>query len=236
MSPAEPPVEDYGHRPVRSFVLRGGRITAGQQRAFDQYWPRFGLQPEQGLLEPDVVFERAGPRILEIGFGMGQSLLEMAQAAPDANFIGIEVHRPGVGRLLHDLGEQNVSNVRIYCEDAVQVLQQCIADASLDTVQIFFPDPWHKKRHHKRRLIQPQFLSLLASKLKPGGLLHLATDWENYAEHMLEVLEAGTDFTNQAGPGCYSPRPQQRPLTKFERRGQRLGHGVWDLMYSCDRQ
>jgi tRNA (guanine-N7-)-methyltransferase len=219
-------------RRIRSFVLRAGRMTRGQQRAMDEYWPRWGLELEQGMLDAQAAFGRQAPLVLEIGFGMGQSLSEMAAAAPERNFIGIEVHRPGVGRLLHDLGEQGSVNVRVYCEDAVLVLQQCIADASLEGVQIFFPDPWHKKRHHKRRLIQCEFVSLLASKLKPGGRLHLATDWENYAEHMLAVMAGVPQFNNEAGPGQYSPRPDYRPLTKFEKRGQRLGHGVWDLIFT----
>jgi tRNA (guanine-N7-)-methyltransferase len=219
-------------RRIRSFVLRAGRMTRGQQRAMDEYWPRWGLELEQGMLDAQAAFGRQAPLVLEIGFGMGQSLSEMAAAAPERNFIGIEVHRPGVGRLLHDLGEQGSVNVRVYCEDAVLVLQQCIADASLEGVQIFFPDPWHKKRHHKRRLIQCEFVSLLASKLKPGGRLHLATDWENYAEHMLAVMAGVPQFNSEAGPRQYSPRPDYRPLTKFEKRGQRLGHGVWDLIFT----
>ena len=155
----------------------------------------------------------------------------MAAADPGANFIGVEVHRPGVGKLLHAMGEQGVDNIRIYCHDAVEVLRNSIAPDSLDTVQIFFPDPWHKKRHHKRRLIQPPFVKLLRSRIRPGGVLHLATDWENYAEQMLEVLDASDQLENLAGEGNYSPRPDYRPLTKFERRGERLGHGVWDLLY-----
>ena len=154
------------------------------------------------------------------------------QAAPQSNFIGIEVHRPGVGRLLYDMQEQGVDNIRVYCHDAVEVLRDCIADGALDTVQIFFPDPWHKKRHHKRRLIQPPFVEQLCHKLKPGGTLHLATDWENYAEQMLDVLEGCEQLENTAGDGTFVPRPAHRPLTKFERRGERLGHGVWDLVYS----
>ena len=169
--------------------------------------------------------------MLEIGFGMGQSLVAMAAAAPEKNFIGVEVHLPGVGRLLHSMEDEGVDNIRVYCHDAVEILNDCIDDASLDTVQIFFPDPWHKKRHHKRRLIQPDFVDLLCRKLKPGGVLHLATDWENYAEQMMEVLSANTQLRNQAGEGEFAPRPDHRPLTKFERRGERLGHGVWDLLF-----
>ncbi len=219
-------------RPIRSYVLRAGRMTPGQQRAYERCWQRWGLEHADGPLDYDAAFGRSGPAVLEIGFGMGQSLVEMAAAAPDTNFIGIEVHRPGVGRLLHSMEERGVDNIRIYCHDAVEVLRDCIPDASLDTVQIFFPDPWHKKRHHKRRLIQPEFVNQLIAKLKPGGTLHLATDWENYAGQMMEVLSAAHGLVNPFGPGEFAPRPESRPLTKFELRGERLGHGVWDLVFS----
>ena len=219
------------HRPIRSYVLRTGRMTPGQQRAFDENWSRWGREHEQGLVDFDAAFGGSGPRVLEIGFGMGQSLVAMAKAAPESQFIGIEVHKPGVGRLLHSMADEGVSNIRVYCHDAVEILRDCIADESLDTVQIFFPDPWHKKRHQKRRLIQPQFIAQLRSKLKPGGVLHLATDWENYAEQMMEVLSSAEGFTNTCPPGEFAPRPEHRPLTKFEVRGERLGHGVWDLIF-----
>jgi|TARA_R100000005_G_scaffold85934_1_gene54587 tRNA (guanine-N7-)-methyltransferase len=225
-------MSDTGHRPIRSYVLRMGRLTSGQQRAWDQYWPRYGLLHSDGPLDYRETFGREAPRVLEIGFGMGQSFVEMAAAAPDTDFIGIEVHRPGVGKMLHSMAECGVENIRVYCHDAVEVLRDCIAPASLDTIQIFFPDPWHKKRHHKRRLIQPDFTAELVRYLKPGGVLHLATDWENYAEQMLEVLGATPGLRNLAPDGTYVPRPAQRPLTKFEQRGERLGHGVWDLMFS----
>lgn len=218
-------------RPIRSYVLRTGRMTPGQQRAFDEHWQRWGLDYADGPPDFDEAFGRPGPRVLEIGFGMGQSLLEMAAAAPGKNFIGVEVHRPGVGRLLHGMADSGVRNIRVYCHDAVEVLGDCVADGSLDAVQIFFPDPWHKKRHHKRRLIQPPFVELLVRKLKSGGLLHLATDWENYAEQMLEVLGAAEGLVNTSEDGRFAPRPAQRPLTKFEQRGERLGHGVWDLVF-----
>ena len=218
-------------RRIRSYVLRAGRMTDAQQRAFDAHWARWGLAHGDGLLDVDAAFGRPGPRVLEIGFGMGQSLVAMAAAAPDTNFIGIELHRPGVGRLLHAMAEQGVDNIRVYCHDAVEVLRDCIADASLDTVQVFFPDPWHKKRHHKRRLIQPPFVAELTRKLRSGGLLHLATDWENYAQQMREVLDAAEGLANTSPEGGYAPRPESRPLTKFELRGERLGHGVWDLLY-----
>ena len=218
-------------RRIRSFVLRPGRMTEGQRRALDDGLPRFGLQREDGLLDPEQVFGRSAPLVMEIGFGMGQSLVEMAAAQPDTNFIGVEVHRPGVGRLLHAMLEGEVDNIRVYCDDAVAVLENCIGDGMLDGVQVFFPDPWHKKRHHKRRLIQPDFVKLLCRRLAPGGFLHLATDWENYAEQMMEVLSAEPELINAAGPGEFAPRPDHRPLTKFEQRGQRLGHGVWDLLF-----
>ncbi len=216
---------------IRSFVVRPGRITEGQRKALETGLPRYGLARADGMLDAKAAFGREAPLVMEIGFGMGQSLVAMAGAAPNTNYLGVEVHRPGVGRLLHAMMENEVDNIRVYCDDAVLVLEECIAPGSLDGVQIFFPDPWHKKRHHKRRLIQPTFVRLLCERLKPGGFLHLATDWENYAEHMLEVLSAEAALDNCAGPGHYSPRPEHRPLTKFEQRGQRLGHGVWDLLF-----
>tara|TARA_R110002124_G_scaffold4505_22_gene27394 strand:+ start:2527 stop:3213 length:687 start_codon:yes stop_codon:yes gene_type:complete len=217
---------------IRSYVLRTGRMTPGQRRAYDEGWQLWGLEYRPEELAFDTVFGRPGPRVLEIGFGMGQSLATMARDNPDTNFIGIEVHRPGVGRLLHSIAEHDIRNVRVYCHDAVEVLRDTIADSSLDTVQIFFPDPWHKKRHNKRRLIQPEFVALLVRKLKPGGVLHLATDWEDYAQQMMGVLSAARGLSNTCGDGVFSPRPPQRPLTKFELRGERLGHGVWDLVFS----
>jgi tRNA (guanine-N7-)-methyltransferase len=223
------PAQAVGRR-IRSFVLRMGRMTPGQERAFERHWSSKGLRRENGPIDFQQVFGRNAPTILEIGFGMGQSLLQMAQQAPERNFIGIEVHRPGVGRLLHGMDEANVQNIRVYCDDAVEVLAQCIPDASLAGVQIFFPDPWHKKKHNKRRLIQPAFVQLLRAKLQLGGVLHLATDWQDYAEQMLAVMSAAPGFRNQAGAG-YAPRPDYRPITKFEQRGERLGHGVWDLLF-----
>jgi tRNA (guanine-N7-)-methyltransferase len=218
-------------RPIRSYVLRTGRMTPGQQRAFDQNWGRWGLEHDAGALDFDRCFGRPGPRVLEIGFGMGQSLVAMAAAAPATNFLGIEVHRPGVGKLLHSMAGQGVDNIRVYCHDAVEILRDCVPDASLDTIQIFFPDPWHKKKHNKRRLIQPPFVTLLSSKLKQAGTLHLATDWEDYAGQMMEVLSLADGLENSCGPGQFAPRPEHRPLTKFELRGERLGHGVWDLVF-----
>lgn len=216
-------------RRIRSFVLRTGRMTPAQQRGLEMHWPQWGLSLEQGALDGARVFGRAAPMVLEIGFGMGTSLLQMAQAAPEQNFLGIEVHRPGVGKLLHDMAEEGVDNIRVYCDDAVEVLQRCIADDSLATVQIFFPDPWHKKKHNKRRLIQPQFVQLLRTKLQVGGVLHVATDWQDYAEQILSVMNEAEGFSNCAEG--YAPRPEHRPKTKFEQRGERLGHGVWDILF-----
>lgn len=221
-------------RPVRSFVMRSGRMTAGQQRGLDEGWPRYGLAVAEGVQDFAAEFGRSSDVVLEIGFGMGDSLVDMAAARPDMDFIGVEVHRPGVGRLLNRMLDENISNIRVYAEDAVDVLQQAVADQSLAGVQIFFPDPWHKKKHHKRRIVQPAFIKLLQQKLKAGGFVHLATDWQAYAEHMMEVMSAAEGFINQAGAGAFAERPAGRPLTKFEKRGQRLGHGVWDLLFvSC---
>ncbi|UHQ53885.1 tRNA (guanosine(46)-N7)-methyltransferase TrmB [Microbulbifer sp. YPW16] len=222
---------EYKKKSIRSYVIRAGRMTEGQRRAFDNYWGQYGLSLFAGPLDPAQEFGRQAPLVLEIGFGMGDSLLAMAEAEPDKDFIGIEVHPPGVGRLINNAGKAGVKNLRVYMADAVDVLNDCIADASLDRFQLYFPDPWHKKKHHKRRIVQPEFVRLLCTKLRPGGLMHMATDWENYAGHMLEVLEAEPALENTAGAGQYAPRPEFRPQTKFEQRGQRLGHGVWDLLY-----
>ncbi len=219
-------------RSIRSFVLRQGRTTEAQKRAFTDHWPRYGLDYHGTLRDLDQVFGRRAERVLEIGFGNGEQVEFAAAREPGRDFIGIEVHGPGVGRLLNGLAAANESNVRIYQHDAVEVLEKEIADAALDEVRIYFPDPWHKKRHHKRRLIQPAFVSLLCDKLKPGGRLHLATDWENYAEQMWDVLDAEPRLLNSAGPRGSVPRPDWRRQTHFETRGQKLGHGVWDLVYS----
>lgn len=218
-------------RRIKSFVLRAGRMTEAQQRGFDEGWALWGVEYRPELLHFDELFGGTGERVLEIGFGMGQSLLDMAAARPTAQYLGVEVHRPGVGRLLHGVQERGLTNIRAICHDAVEVLENCIAPGSLQRIQIYFPDPWHKKRHNKRRLIQPLFTELLVSRLAVGGILHLATDWEPYAEHMLEVLNASPSLENCSPDGDYVPRPEERPLTKFELRGQRLGHGVWDLLY-----
>jgi tRNA (guanine-N7-)-methyltransferase len=218
-------------RTIKSFVMRAGRMTEGQQRGLDLGWPKFGLKLEDGAQDFDALFGRQAPRTFEIGFGMGHSTLEMAAAAPEQDFIGVEVHRPGVGALLNGLMTQNLGNVRVYSCDALEVLRNCVADASLDRVLLYFPDPWHKSRHHKRRIVQPAFAELVRQKLKVGGVLHMATDWEAYAEHMLEVMNVAPGYHNQAADGGCVPRPAERPITKFERRGERLGHGVWDLKF-----
>jgi tRNA (guanine-N7-)-methyltransferase len=226
------PAEDASkHRAIKSFVMRAGRMTEGQQRGLDQGWAKFGLQLEDGLRDFDQVFGRSAPRTFEIGFGMGHSTLEMAAASPEQDFIGVEVHRPGVGALLNGLMTQNLSNMRVYSCDALEVLRNCVADASLDRVLLFFPDPWHKSRHHKRRIVQASFAELVRQKLKVGGVLHMATDWQPYAEYMLEVMNVAPGYRNLAEDGQYVPRPTERPTTKFERRGERLGHGVWDLKF-----
>jgi tRNA (guanine-N7-)-methyltransferase len=223
------PKEALRLRRIRSFVTRAGRVSTGQRRAMDEFGPRFVLPYEPQQPDRDAVFGRAAPRVLEIGFGMGATTAEIAAHRSSDDFLGVEVHEPGVGALLKLVGEQELSNIRIIQHDAVEVLEHMIAPDSLDGVHIFFPDPWHKARHHKRRLIQPKFVALLASRLKPGAYLHCATDWQNYAEQMLEVLGADPALENTADG--YAPRPEYRPVTKFERRGLRLGHGVWDLVF-----
>lgn len=227
-----PPVtEKESIRRIRSFVRREGRFTPGQRRAFDRLWPLYGLEADGKLIDFDAVFGRGAPRILEIGFGNGASLAAMAKAQPERDFIGIEVHRPGVGRLLQQLEAEAIGNVRVMCADAVEILERQIPDGSLHGVLLFFPDPWHKKRHHKRRIVQPPFARLLRRKLEIGGFFHMATDWENYAEQMLEVMNAAEGFANTSPSGDFVPRPDYRPVTKFEQRGERLGHGVWDIIF-----
>lgn len=218
-------------RRLRSYVRRQGRLTEGQSRALETLWDEYGLRLQQGKLDFNQVFGNTNPTILEIGFGNGASLLEMAQNATDKNYIGIEVHRPGVGKLINDADKADVHNLKVFCDDAIEVLEQNIADNSLQGVQLFFPDPWHKKRHNKRRIVQPEFVQQIRTKLKNGGYFHMATDWEPYAEHMMEVMSAAEGYENSAGNGQFSPRPDYRPITKFEKRGERLGHGVWDLIF-----
>ena len=219
-------------RRIRSFVRREGRLTRGQDRALQELWPVMGVEFRDEMLDLAKLFGREAPVVLEIGFGMGKSLVEMAAAAPETNFIGIEVHRPGVGACLTSAQEAGITNLRLFCHDAVEVLGQMTPDQSIDTLQLFFPDPWHKSRHHKRRIVQPAFVQMLRPKLKIGGVFHMATDWENYAEHMVEVMSVAEGFANTVTDGVYAPRPDSRPLTKFEQRGHRLGHGVWDLLFA----
>lgn len=230
-TPAPSEKETAEHpRNIRSYVIRGGRLTSSQENALATQWAHFGLNAEDGLLDPVKVFGRRAPLVMEIGFGMGDSLLTMANENAERDFIGVEVHKPGVGRLLHEIAEKELRNLRIYRHDAKEILRDCIASDALDCIQIFFPDPWHKKRHNKRRLVQSEFVEQLRPKLKIGGTLHMATDWVPYAEHMMEVMSAAPGFRNTAGPGQYSSA-NERPLTKFEKRGQRLGHIVNDLIF-----
>ena len=218
-------------RKVRSFVKREGRLTNGQAKALEQYWDVMGLRHSDGIIDPQTLFNNTNPIVLEIGFGMGKSLVEMAKNAPELNFIGIEVHRPGVGACISLAQEEGVNNLKVYEHDAIEVLADCIPDACLTTVQLFFPDPWHKKKHHKRRIVQPEFVETIRQKLKADGVFHMATDWENYAECMLEDMSSAPGYNNLSETNDYVPRPESRPLTKFENRGQRLGHGVWDIQF-----
>ena len=217
-------------RSIRSFVARAGRMTVAQERAWRDLWPRYGLAETDQALDLDAVFSRPAVRTLEIGFGNGESLVALAQAHPDEDFLGIEVHRPGVGHLMLRAESLGLGNIRVACRDAVEVLSRQLRDASLDAVLLYFPDPWPKKRHHKRRIVQPAFVELVARKLKPGGRFRLATDWQNYAEQMLAVVGNCATLANEFDAG-YAPRPDSRPLTRFETRGQRLGHEVWDLCF-----
>jgi tRNA (guanine-N7-)-methyltransferase len=224
--------ETTPHRRIRSFVVRAGRMTTGQARALEDLWPRFGVEYTPAPLDLDALFTRRAPRTLEIGFGNGEHLAALATAHPERDYFGIEVHRPGVGHLLMLAGERGLANVRASQHDAVEVLLHQIPPASLDEVLVLFPDPWHKKRHNKRRLIQPPFVELLAPRIRKGGVLRLATDWEEYALQMLEVLRgADSLFANESPSGDWMPRPDERAPTRFEKRGARLGHGVWDLAF-----
>ncbi len=225
------PNKDGERRRVRSFVLRAGRTTEGQKRALAELWPVYGIAGNSGVLDFVGIFGNRHPVIMEIGFGNGDATWQMAAASPGENFLAVEVHRPGVGHLLLKLEEHGIQNVRIACEDGVALLERRIPDGSLAGVRIFFPDPWPKKRHHKRRLIQAPFLALLAKKMCQDGILHLATDWEPYAESMLEVMHNSRSFKNLSPEGRFVPRPKWRPATKYERRGERLGHDVFDLVF-----
>ena len=225
------PSGNNNKRPIRSYVIRGGRLTSSQRKALETYSAEFVVEYTPQILDLQSLFGNNHPVIVEIGFGMGDSLLAMAKNMQDRNFIGIEVHKPGIGKLLMGMEREAVNNIRIINHDAREVLAHCFPASSLERIQIFFPDPWHKKRHHKRRLIQAEFVELLTSKLEAGGLLHLATDWQPYAEQMLELLENNQHLVNEAGRGNFAA-PEDRPATKFEKRGVKLGHGVWDLRYN----
>jgi tRNA (guanine-N7-)-methyltransferase len=227
--PGHPFHMTVSHRPIRSYVLRQGRVTDAQQRACEALLPRYGIPFAPGPVDLDRAFGRAAPKIVEIGFGMGETTADIAARNPATDYLGIEVHMPGVGSLLKRVAALGLTNVRVIRHDAVEVLERMIAPASLAGVHIFFPDPWPKKRHHKRRLIQPPFAKLAASRLKPGAVLHAATDWEEYAQQILEVLGNEPQLANTAED--YAPRPDYRPLTKFENRGLKLGHGVWDVVF-----
>jgi tRNA (guanine-N7-)-methyltransferase len=218
-------------REIRSFVLRQGRLTNAQQHALDNYWLDFGIDFSAQVLSFNELFGNDNEVIIEIGFGNGESLLQQAISQPEYNFIGIEVHGPGVGHLIHHAHDKGLQNLKVIRHNAVEVLKQQIADHSIKQLQLFFPDPWHKKRHHKRRIINPDFITLVHKKLKTGGLFHMATDWQHYAEQMLEQMDNTEGFQNIAGTGHFSPLKGDRYETKFERRGIKLGHGVWDLIY-----
>lgn len=227
---------EYKKKPVRSYVLRTGRMTEGQQQAFAKYWPQYGLSLHRGKLNPGEQFGRQAPLVLEIGFGMGDSLFQMARDEPDKDFIGIEVHTPGVGRLINRAGLAGLTNIKVYLADALDVLEDCINDASLSRLQLYFPDPWHKRKHHKRRIVSAAFVQQAWHKLQVGGVVHLATDWQPYAQQMLEVMEHAEGFRNLAGTAGFAKRPAYRPVTKFESRGERLGHGVWDLLFEKEEK
>ena len=218
-------------RPIRSFVLRTGRLTSAQQKALDNYWQDYGIDFSEELLDLATIFGNDAPITLEIGFGNGESLLKQAIDNPERNFLGIEVHTPGVGLLIAGAQKTGISNLRVLRYDAVEVLNHQIPENSLDRVQLFFPDPWHKKRHHKRRILQDDFVESIRKHLRIGGQFHMATDWENYAEHMLETMDQQSHFSNTAGEARFVSPQGLRPETKFERRGLKLGHGVWDMVY-----
>ncbi len=219
-------------RKIQSFVRRSGRLSKAQATALHELWPNYGVNLTGKQLDFVELFMNSYDVTLEVGFGNGDSLLEMATQQPQQNFLGIEVYEAGVGRLINEANKRRLSNLKIIKEDAVEVLQNHIPDDGLSKFQLFFPDPWHKKRHHKRRIIQMSFLDILAKKLKTGGIVHIATDWEDYAEHIMETLESHQHFKNTLGDHIYSPRPKHRPLTKFENRGQKLGHGIWEIIFT----
>ncbi|MDO4626635.1 MAG: tRNA (guanosine(46)-N7)-methyltransferase TrmB [Pasteurellaceae bacterium] len=218
-------------RKVRSFVLRTGRLSDYQRQTMNQNWAFYGLEHQNQPFDFAKIYGNTHPVILEIGFGMGKSLVEMAKANPNKNYLGIEVHTPGVGACIAYAIEQQVTNLRVICHDATEILRDCIADNTLGGLQLFFPDPWHKAKHHKRRIVQPHFVAQICQKLDSEGFIHMATDWQNYAEQMLSVLQAEPCLSNLSTTQDYISRPDFRPLTKFEQRGQKLGHGVWDLYF-----
>ena len=215
---------------IKSFIRRIGRMTIAQRQALESLWDKYCLDHEK-VCDFVEVFGRSAPVILEIGFGNGESLAKTAEENPDKDYIGIEVHKPGVGNLLAQLERKGITNVRVFYHDAIEVLEKCISEHSLSAVHLFFPDPWHKRKHHKRRIVRPSFVKLIAAKLVSGGYFHAATDWQHYAQHMLKILAVAEQFCNQSPDKNYCPRPDYRPLTKFEQRGLRLGHGVWDLIF-----
>ncbi|MFB0981470.1 MAG: tRNA (guanosine(46)-N7)-methyltransferase TrmB [Alteromonadaceae bacterium] len=218
-------------RKVRSFVKREGRLTKGQASALEKFWPTMGLNHPDGMIDFASLFNNNNPIVLEIGFGMGKSLVDMAKNSPELNFVGVEVHRPGVGACISLAQDEGVDNLKLFEHDAIEVLADCIPDCSLTTVQLFFPDPWHKKKHHKRRIVSLEFVETIRQKLKVDGVFHMATDWENYAECMIEDMNSAPGYENLAIEGDFVPRPDSRPLTKFENRGNNLGHGVWDIQF-----
>jgi len=223
-------IPDENKRPIRSYVIRSGRLTDSQRKAIESYWESYVIEFNNESLDPNKLFESPQKLTVEIGFGMGDSLLQMAKQSPDQNFLGIEVHQPGVGKLLNGIAENKLTNIKLVCHDAREILEIGLPHNCIDRLLLFFPDPWHKKRHNKRRLVQPEFIELLLNKLNTAAELHFATDWQAYAEHMMEVLEANPCLENMQGTQNYWPVPG-RPITKFEKRGQRLGHGVWDLRF-----
>ena len=222
---------DIKNRKIKSYVLRQGRLTIAQQNALDNHWSDYGIDYSEQILDFTALFGNDNPVVIEIGFGNGESLLQQAINQPEFNFIGIEVHGPGVGHLIHNALSQKLQNIKVIRHDAVEVLQQQIADDSIKKLQLFFPDPWHKKRHQKRRILRPDFIQLIFHKLKKDGFFHMATDWQHYAEQMLKQMDAADGFQNTTGNGHYSETRSDRCETKFERRGIKLGHGVWDLIY-----
>jgi tRNA (guanine-N7-)-methyltransferase len=225
-------IEDKTKLPIRSFVIRSGRMTEAQRTGLDSHLEQWGLTLSEEIIDYAKAFNNQNPLIMEIGFGMGDSLATMAENDPDQNFIGVEVHSPGIGRLLSLVENQSIKNIRVFNDDAVKVLKQCTAEHSLSRLNLYFPDPWHKTKHHKRRLVQHDFLALIHSRLSEGGLFHFATDWQPYADYVVKLMSQQSLFENVAGDDLFvDPQDYGRPETKFERRGQRLGHGVWDMVF-----